>query len=777
MESSPPRPPKKEAASVECKKYDVSREKLRQQYEAGRDSLGALADEIASILKGRDIGEWRGELESLKDRERLLVQAGQMVERIEKSGASVKDLSKELESLKAGRAVILKEIKSAGDDRALLERQIEQGETEVSLLTRIRDLEEERKRLQDDKPCPLCGSTDHPYAAGNVPELNVAESVLKEKRAQFKKASEIMGALEARYAKKEAEIGHVEKERADKTALRALDEEELARAVLALRIDAAPENRAALLREESSFSGAKIAEISGIVSLAEEKGRKEKSARDALEKKRLEFERSEKTLQETLHKAETAGLDHERLGRDCASLKEEAESAQAQAQRDVEPYGIGQIQADSLEETLKLLTERKDRWIAVQDEKTVHEKNMTELAAAIDKSRALVESLEKDLTAKRKEREKLQRDYQGLSASRRMIFGDKDPDEVEKKLFREVERRGKALEEAREEHAKIESAMSALRGKIADLTESVCFRGNDLAHAEEILSERIKTAGFIDEPQYLASRLSDAQREKLAGEDSSLIKERTELQARRKDRLETLACEREKNLSAERPGKIQEEIGACEAELKETGFAIGGILNSLSEDKKMKEKQQERLRQIEAQKRESSRWNDLRELIGSADGKKFRNFAQSLTFEMMTRHANRQLRKMTDRYVLIRDEEQPLELNVIDNYQAGEIRSTKNLSGGESFIVSLALALGLSHMASRNVRVDSLFLDEGFGTLDEDALETALETLAGLQQDGKLIGVISHVPAFKERISTRIQVIPERGGCSSLCGPGCRRIQ
>src|SRR5690606_41713921 len=81
---------------------------------------------------------------------------------------------------------------------------------------------------------------------------------------------------------------------------------------------------------------------------------------------------------------------------------------------------------------------------------------------------------------------------------------------------------------------------------------------------------------------------------------------------------------------------------------------------------------------------------------------------------------NRQLQKMTDRYLLVRDAEQPLELNVIDNYQAGEVRSTKNLSGGESFIVSLALALGLSQMSSRNVRVDSLFLDEGFGTLDEE---------------------------------------------------------
>jgi exonuclease SbcC len=173
------------------------------------------------------------------------------------------------------------------------------------------------------------------------------------------------------------------------------------------------------------------------------------------------------------------------------------------------------------------------------------------------------------------------------------------------------------------------------------------------------------------------------------------------------------------------------------------------------------------------QQRECQRWDLLHELIGSADGKKFRHFAQGLTFEMMIAHANRQLQKMSERYLLARDESQPLELNVIDNYQAGEIRSTKNLSGGESFIVSLALALGLSRMASQNVRVDSLFLDEGFGTLDEEALETALATLSSLQQDGKLIGVISHVGALKERIPTQIEVTSGPGGRSVISGPGC----
>ena len=142
----------------------------------------------------------------------------------------------------------------------------------------------------------------------------------------------------------------------------------------------------------------------------------------------------------------------------------------------------------------------------------------------------------------------------------------------------------------------------------------------------------------------------------------------------------------------------------------------------------------------------------------------------------MVNHANTQLQKMSNRYLLVRDNNNPLELNVMDDYQGGEIRSTKNLSGGEGFIISLALALGLSQMASQNIRVDSLFLDEGFGTLDEESLDIALDTLTNLQQEGKLIGVISHVQALKERILTQIQVNKLSGGFSKITGPGCYRV-
>ena len=166
----------------------------------------------------------------------------------------------------------------------------------------------------------------------------------------------------------------------------------------------------------------------------------------------------------------------------------------------------------------------------------------------------------------------------------------------------------------------------------------------------------------------------------------------------------------------------------------------------------------------------------LYELIGSPDGKKFRGLAQEFAFEILVAHANAQMIKMSDRYHLQRDKVNPLQLCVIDNYQSGEIRPTSNLSGGESFIVCLALALGLSKMASQRVRVDSLFLDEGFGTLDEKSLSAALSSLAALNQDGKLIGIISHVAEIKARINTQINISPASGGKSRIEGPGCQRI-
>ncbi|MGD0819376.1 MAG: SbcC/MukB-like Walker B domain-containing protein [Desulfomonilia bacterium] len=759
-----------------CKTIEVNHEKSLKEFEKAQNDLKILTDKITATLKGREISQWHQENNAHKEREGILKQTGEIIDRIDKTCSVLDSLKKSLETLTTDQEKVSDEIKSHAEKKILLEGNIGNLETQVVLLSRIRDLEEERARLEDGKPCPLCGAIDHPYAKGNVPELNKTEKDLKRAKAELKRVSEKLSKLETGQAKTIADIRHAEKEQEEKKSALDADEKQCDENMLKLNIKASPEDRAGKVHDEIADVQARIAEISGIVAAAEEMGQKHKQAQNVLEALRTQLDNSVKALQDAKHRLDTAGREHERLKKDIEVIEEETERVRITMLKDVEPFGIREIPSTDLESILKDLAERKDAWQTKQEEKNGLEKKINDVKAGIDKDKALLGKLENDTEDRRKDRDNLIAQYESLGASRRDLFGEKNADQEEKLLADVVDQANKAFEKAREEHVQIEKEISALKEKIDSLIKKTGLRATELLQAEQNLMARIKRTGFEDEIDYLSACMNEEERERLAEQEKAMIREKTELDARRKDKSAALAAEREKHLTDQPLETLKESINSCESSLKQTRLEIGGIINSLSENEKLRVKQQEKIKNIDAQKTECTRWDALHELIGSADGKKFRNFAQGLTFEMMTMHANRQLRKMTDRYVLIRDVSQPLELNVIDNYQAGEIRSTKNLSGGESFIVSLALALGLSQMASHKVRVDSLFLDEGFGTLDEDALEMALETLAGLRQDGKLIGVISHVTALKERISTQIQVIPETGGRSSLIGPGCQRI-
>ena len=161
-------------------------------------------------------------------------------------------------------------------------------------------------------------------------------------------------------------------------------------------------------------------------------------------------------------------------------------------------------------------------------------------------------------------------------------------------------------------------------------------------------------------------------------------------------------------------------------------------------------------------------WKQLGELIGSHDGSKFRQIAQTISLDILTRHANKHLGKLSDRYRIQRETEGLLNLQIEDLHQAGAVRPMSSLSGGESFLASLALALGLSDLAGRTVRIDSLFIDEGFGSLDPDTLEVAIDALESLRQNQKTVGVISHVSLLKERIATQIIIEKEAGGRSRI---------
>ena len=163
-------------------------------------------------------------------------------------------------------------------------------------------------------------------------------------------------------------------------------------------------------------------------------------------------------------------------------------------------------------------------------------------------------------------------------------------------------------------------------------------------------------------------------------------------------------------------------------------------------------------------------WEMLNRLIGDKNGNKFNTMAQELTLQQLLIFANRRMDKLHSRYKLLLPEKlDEDDLRVADGFMGGEVRTVKSLSGGETFVISLALALGLSDLAARDIRIDSLFVDEGFGSLDPDTLEEAMSTLEQLQtESNKTVGIISHVESLKERIYTQIRLEKSNNGFSSI---------
>jgi len=564
---------------------------------------------------------------------------------------------------------------------------------EMASLSKIAELEDQRAKLEDGKPCPLCGAEEHPFAEGNVPVPDETEKEIEALTKLIAKAEDLEAAIK--------QLGKAEVAARDNLT----DREKL---------------------EATAANNEKAAE---------------------------------KALAELEHSLGT-------IRADFAELKQ-AVSAKLQ------PFGIMEIPDDDVSSQLESLKERLNAWQAQVKKRTEIDKQIADLNSELKRLDAVIETQSDALSEKQERLETVRKEHTAGSDERIGLYGDRKPDDEELRLNTTVADAEKAERKARIRHSEQQQKLNTTKTHVESLKKRIDQCDPELKQSATDFTTALESAGFRDEEQFLEARLTAEQRDALSAKAKALDDGQTDLKARQKDRETRLATETAKKVTDKPLEELEPQFNEYEESLKLLRETIANLKHKLSENAAAEKRAKEKQTAIEARKIECRRWEDLHELIGSADGKKYRNFAQGLTFEMMIGHANRQLLKMNDRYLLVHDDAQPLELTVVDNYQAGEIRTTKNLSGGESFIVSLSLALGLSHMASKNVRVDSLFLDEGFGTLDEESLDTALETLAGLQQDGKLIGVISHVPALKERISTQIQVTPQTGGRSVMEGPGC----
>lgn len=228
-------------------------------------------------------------------------------------------------------------------------------------------------------------------------------------------------------------------------------------------------------------------------------------------------------------------------------------------------------------------------------------------------------------------------------------------------------------------------------------------------------------------------------------------------------------------LNIENSINTSKDLASFESEIDELHKKIEELNNNkfiikqkLDENEKNKNKHCDTVKELEVYKQKFENIAILNKLIGSQTGEKFSLFVQTLSLNYIIKLANIELNKLTNRYLLINHDNESLDFDVIDRYRGNVQRSSSNLSGGESFIVSLALALALSKMVSQKIQINSLFLDEGFGTLDDESLGIALGALNSMKTEGKLIGIISHVSKLKENIKTQIEVKPKGDGTSQL---------
>src|SRR5690606_25373661 len=278
------------------------------------------------------------------------------------------------------------------------------------------------------------------------------------------------------------------------------------------------------------------------------------------------------------------------------------------------------------------------------------------------------------------------------------------------------------------------------------------------AQAEAGWQQALQGSPWDDERNYLQALLAPPERARLAALQEHLhgaLQQRQALQAAARERQAQIEAQA---LTDTPPEQLREQLERLEEQRAELGAQRGAARARLADDAQRRAGQQALLARMALQARDCELWQHLDGLIGSARGDKFRKFAQGLTLDHLLHLANRHLLRLHGRYRLLRRPTGALELDIVDGWQGDVARDTRTLSGGEAFLVSLALALALSDLVSSKTSIDSLFLDEGFGTLDTETLETALDALDNLNASGKTIGVISHVEALKERISVQIQV-------------------
>lgn len=365
-----------------------------------------------------------------------------------------------------------------------------------------------------------------------------------------------------------------------------------------------------------------------------------------------------------------------------------------------------------------------------------------------------------------------------LAGERKALFGDRDPAEARRVLEEALEKKTRTLAGLEADCLKIQTRKTALEAERGALLRQQTEAQTALEKADRHLQACLKEQQ-LDSVEALRAVMLPAQTIASRLQAGDNLKAQTDQAT---GALQAATGTLEELQKSPRSELTLEEIDRALEKLEEESDALSkrqsALLRELDLDDHARAQSSRLLEQIRLQTDLTGQWQSLNQLIGSADGKKFRGIAQKITFRILLREANAVMKTMTRRFTLHASGASGMGVDVVDHDMGSVIRTAANLSGGETFMVSLALALALSRMGGRYLSVDTLFLDEGFGTLDEAALNKAIYALETLQRrSGKMIGLISHVKMIRERLALQLEVRPVPGtGRSILIGPGISRL-
>lgn len=710
----------------------------QHRLQQAREQESAAQQQRDELLVGRSEAALRERWQQLYIQGGVLAQLGELATAQQRLNTEQTQLASAITLLREQHQAKGSEVAQLRLSYKDLQQQVQAQEKLLEQEQRIQALEAHRAQLQPGEACPLCGSASHPaISAYQALDVSATKALLHGKRNELetlaKQGQQLAGELEKLAARLEQQQQQFE--RGQQTQAEQGERWQVLSAQL-----------------ENPLADATALAV--------------QQAQQHTELQQLQQQLDQlQQLHSTLEQCQQARLV---LQQQCGDLEQQQALNRLQLQQRQEQVQQGQLRLQQLQDVAcerseglsqslagfgYQLPDDASAWLA--ERQTEWQRWQHNQQQSLDLQRQLSE-LEPGLQSAIQQAELWQQRWIALDLADQSALAK--PADAQAAL----QQAQAQLEEAQRRQQQLAGSRQALASRLQDEQARV-------QQAEQQWMAALSVSPFSDEAGYLAALLDEAQRSTLQQLRQRLDKALSDAQAlvnAAAQQLEALQASPATDFSL---AQLDEQLLALNAQLKTLSERQGEIRAQLQGDDARRQGQQSLFAAIQAKQAEYDLWQQLNSLIGSADGAKYRKFAQGLTLDHLVYLANQQLERLHGRYQLARRSSGELELEVLDTWQADAARDTKTLSGGESFLVSLALALALSDLVSHKTSIDSLFLDEGFGTLDGETLEIALDALDNLNASGKMIGVISHVAALKERIPVQLKVHKSVGmGYSTL---------